>query len=265
MAETMGLDKLLGGVSVESVKAGVYDMAYWIIWGIVALAIIVFAYLKYQDKKIYIYPVRIFRQRANGLVKEQNVWGGYVKKNNITTFSLKMTAWKKRKLDKLPLSELMDEENRVYYWQVSPDAPLIQVEKKFIVEQILVPDEKFVEPTKDERDSLFKKYLVNISEEEEYKDLTKEQKESLALQFVEDEISARRNKLIDITKPTYSPVPTDTKQMAMAEINNYRATLGVDTNKQMAYFITGVIALVILGTIIFYIAVNQGDIPILTK
>jgi hypothetical protein len=265
MAEVIGMDKLLGGMSVASVKAGVYDMAYWIIWGVVALAVIVFAYLKWQDKKIYVYPVRIFRQRANGLVKEQNVWGGYVKKNNVTTFSLKMTAWKKRKLDKLPLSNLMDEENRVYYWQVSPDAPLIQVEKKFVIDQILVPDEKFIEPTKDERGALYNTYLVNINKTEDYKDFSEKEKQDLALEFVEEEIDARRNKLIDVTKPTYSPVPTDTKQMAMAEINNYRTTLGVDANKQMAYFITGVIALVILGTIIFYIAVNQGDIPILTK
>lgn len=264
MAE-VGIDKLIGNVSVASVKAGIYDMAYWIIWGVIGLVVLVFAYLKYQDKKIFIYPVRIFRQRANGLVKELNVWGGYIKKGSMTNFTLKMSTFKKKVMDKLPLSELMDEDNRVYYWQVSPDAPLIQVKKEFVIEQILVPDEKFIEPTKDDRENLFKTYLVSISKEEEYKDLTKEQKEGLALQFVEDEISARRNKLIDITKPTYSPVPTDTKQMAMAEISNYRATLGVDVNKQMAYFITGVIALVILGTIIFYIAVNQGDIPILTK
>jgi len=51
----------------------------------------------------------------------------------------------------------------------------------------------------------------------------------------------------------------------MADINNYRNTLGVDVNKQFAYFVTGIIALVIIAVVLFYIAANGGDIPIITE
>lgn len=261
----VGLDKVLGGFSLDSIRAGAYGMAEYVIWGVVLLAVAVFGYLKYQDKKIFIYPNRIFRQRANGQVKELNCMGGYVKKGNITTYVLKIGKFKKKVVDKLPLSEYMDDDNRVYFWQVSPDAPLIQVKKDFVIDQILIPNDKFIEPTKDEKDSLYKNYLKAITEDEKYKDFSEEEKKSLAESFALEEIESRRKQMVDITKPTYSPVPTDLKQQAMAEINNYKVMLGVDANKQMVYFVTGVIALVILGVIVFYIAVNKGDLPILTK
>jgi hypothetical protein len=41
--------------------------------------------------------------------------------------------------------------------------------------------------------------------------------------------------------------------------------MGVDVNKQFAYFVMGIIGLVVVGVIVFYIAVNKGDLPILTK
>lgn len=264
MAE-VGLDSVFGNLSLDSIRSSAYGIAEYVIWGVILLALGIFGWTKWQDKKIYIYPTRIFRQRANGQVKELNQMGGYVKKGNITNYVIKMGRFKKKIMNKLPLSEYMDEDNRVYYWQVSPDAPLIQVKKDFVIDKILVPNDKFTEPTKEESESLFKKYLEAIDKEEEYKNLSKEEKNALASDFVKEEIEARKSELIDITKPTYSPVPTDLKQQAMAEINNYKLTLGVDTNKQMIYFVTGVIALVILGIVIFYIAVNKGDLPILTK
>ena len=47
------------------------------------------------------------------------------------------------------------------------------------------------------------------------------------------------------------------------EITLAKQVLGVDVNKQFLYFIGGVIALVILGIVIFYIATNEGRLPLL--
>jgi hypothetical protein len=176
-----------------------------------------------------------------------------------------MGRFKKKPTDKLPLSEYMDEENRVYYWQVSPESPLIQVKRDFKIEQILVPNDKFIEPTKEEVEIAVNNTLINLKLKNEYKELTDEEKIILAKNLVEEYIEQQKQTPIDITKPTYTPVPTDLKQQALSDINNYKNTLGVDVNKQFAYFIIGVIAIVILGIIVFYIAVNKGDLPILTK
>lgn len=264
MAE-VGLDKVLGGFSLSGLQSSVYGIAEYVIWGVLILGVVIFAWLKWQDKKVFIYPVRIFKQRANGLVKEQNVWGGYKKVGNISTFVLKMSAWGKKPMEKLPNSEYMDEENRIYYWQVSPDSPLIQVSRQFIIERVLVPNDNFINPTPERREEIIKKWTLDLLGEEEFKDKSEEIRQARAIELYEMQVEEEKNKFVDVTKPTYSPVPTDLKQQAMAEINNYRATLGVDTNKQIMYFTIGVIALVVLAIILFYIASNKGDIPILTK
>lgn len=260
-----GLDTITKMFSAEALKSGAMDIAQYIIWGSLILGVALFSWLKWQDKKMFTYPVRIFRQRRNGQVKEQNTFGGYKKVNKVSKFIIKVTKTKKKEMDKLPLSEWMDEDNRVYYWQVSPDAPLIQVKRDFIIESVLAPKENFVPLSKEEKDLAVAKILAELKQDEELvkldEDVLKAKAEELHLQEVEIE----KNRLIDVTKATYSPVPTDLKQQAMSEINEYRNTLGVDVNKQFTIFTIGVIALSILGLIIFYIAVNQGDIPILTK
>lgn len=259
-------DPLAGlGLSFKGLQSGAMDIAYYVIWGIIILAVGFYIYKKYQDKKIYIYPVRINRQRNNGQVKEFNTVGGYIKKGNTTFFSVKMSRFNKKLLDKLPLSEFMDEDNRVYYWQVSPEAPLIQVKRDFAIEEVLVPNDKYVEPTQEEVDNAMALAFETVNKDEKYKDYSQDDKIKLARAYVEEEMKAMRNKLIDISHTIYKPVPTDLKQQVMLDIKNYQNTLGVDVNKQFAYFVIGVIALVIIGVVVFYIAVNKGDIPILTK
>lgn len=264
MAE-VGLDKVLGGFSLSGIQSSVYGIAEYVIWGVLILGVVIFGWLKWQDKKVFIYPVRIFRQRANGMVKEQNVMGGYKKVGKMTTFVLKMKAFKKKNMEKLPNSEFMDEDNRIYYWQVSPDSPLIQVNRSFIIEKVLVPNENFINPSEERKEEIIKKWTIDLLNEEEYKDKSEEIRRARAMDLFEEKVEEEKNRLIDITKPTYSPVPTDLKQQAMAEMSNYRATLGVDTNKQIMYFTIGVISLVVLAIVLFYIASNKGDIPIITK
>jgi len=176
-----------------------------------------------------------------------------------------MEKFKKKDLDSLPDSSMMDEDNRVYYWQISPDSPLVQVKRSFQVEQILVPNEDFKEPSKEYREQTIESWKLELKKEEQFKDSSDDELELEATKLFDENTESERSKLIDITKPTYNPIPTDLKQQAMADINNYRNTLGVDINKQFAYFVTGVIALVVISIVLFYIASNKGDIPILTE
>lgn len=267
MADTglAGLDKLTGGLSVAGVKGFFSDMGMYFVWGILIIGGLFFAWLKYQDKKIYIYPVRIFRQRHHGMVKELNTFGGYVTKGGVTQFMIKTGKFKKKPASKLPSAELMDEDNRVYYMQISPDSPLVQVQRDFFIETVLVPNEKFTEPTEQLKSEIINKFLMDMQQHPDYVSLSSDEQKAKAIELAEQYIEDERNIKIDITKPTYTPVPSDLKQQAIMDINNYKNTLGVDVNKQFAYFIAGVIALVIIGVVIFYIAVNKGDIPILTK
>jgi hypothetical protein len=255
----------LATFGMENLRGEAMDIAVYVIWGVVAIAVIYFLWIKYQNKKIYIYPVRIHRQRNNGMVKEINTFGGYIKKGQITKFVIKMGKFKKKDLDSLPDSSMMDEDNRVYYWQISPESPLVQSKRSFIIEQVLVPNENFIEPTKELKDETINRWAIDLLEDENFKDKTEEDRKIEATRLFQQSTEIERTKLIDITNPTYSPVPTDLKQQAMSDINNYRNTLGVDVNKQFAYFVTGIIALVIIAVVLFYIAANEGDIPIITE
>ena len=257
--------EILDSLGLSNLRGGMMDIAVWVIWGILGIAVIYFLWMKYQDKKIFIYPVRIHRQRNNGIVKEKNTMGGYIKKGQITKFVIKITKFKKKNLNSLPDSSMMDEDNRVYYWQISPDSPLVQVKRSFQVEQILVPNEDFKEPSKEYREQTIESWKLELKKEEQFKDSSDDELELEATKLFDENTESERSKLIDITKPTYNPIPTDLKQQAMADINNYRNTLGVDINKQFAYFVTGVIALVVISIVLFYIASNKGDIPILTE
>ena len=261
------IDDPLGslGISVGGIKGSIYDMAYYIIWGVCILAVVVFSWIQYQSKKIYIYNVRIFRRRANGLVKEMNTKGGYIVKNGQTFFVIKMGRFKKKELTRLPDSNLMDEEDKIYFYQLSPDAPLVQCKRNFTIESILVPNEKYVEPSLQDKELIVQRYVAQIAIEEEFKDKSEDEIKLEAIHRLEDEIEDEKLKQVDVTNVYYTPVPADQKLQAYLDIKKLSQTLGVDVNKQFAYFVIGVIALVILGVIIFYIAVNKGDIPILTK
>jgi hypothetical protein len=253
------------GISGAGIKAGVYDMAYYVIWGLVIIGILAYAWFAYQNKKIYVYNVRIFRRRENGLVKELNVKGGYIVKAGQTTFSIKMSRFKKKELPRLPDSSLMDEEDRIYYYQLSPDAPLVQCKRNFQIETVEVINEKYIEPSQQDKEIILQRYLSELKIDETTKALPEEELKLLAIQRLESEIIEDKTRTIDITTACYTPVPTDQKLQAYLDIKKFSDTLGVDVNKQFAYFVIGIIALVVVGVIVFYIAVNKGDLPILTK
>lgn len=259
------INSLFGGLNFGSIQSGLYDVAYYVIWGVVLLALAGFAWFYYQNKKIFIYEARIFRRRQNGTVKELNKKAGYINKKNMLYFVIKMSRWKTKTLERIPDSGLMDEEDRLYFYQLSPESPLIQCKRSFNIEPIEVVNEDYVEPTTDEMDKLIAKKIMELKLYEEYKEKTEDELYLMAVEEVNSELDMERSKTIDITNVYYTPIPTDQKRQALNDIQRFRETLGVDVNKQFLYFVIGVIALVILGAVIFYVAVNKGDIPVVTN
>jgi len=259
------IDDPLASLGFTNIQGQLYNIAYYVIWGICLLGISVFGWFKYQNKKIYIYPVRIFRRRSNGLVKEINTFGGYLVKNGVTLFSIKMGRIKKKELSRLPDSNLMDEDDRIYFYQLSPESPLVQCKREFKIEQIFLKNDTYVEPSTQEKENILSRYIMELKLVEENKDLSDEQLKMKSLERLESEIEESKMKVENVTSVFYTPVPTDQKLQAYYDIRKLTSTLGVDVNKQFAYFVIGVIAIVVIGAVIFYIAVNKGDIPIITK
>jgi hypothetical protein len=155
--------------------------------------------------------------------------------------------------------------DRLYFYQLSPDTPLIQCRRDFQIEQVLVPNERYIEPSASEKENLIARYFTESKLDEENKGKTDDELKLLALQRLESSIEDEREKMVDVTKACYTPIPADQKLQAYLDIKKFSQTLGVDVNKQFAYFVIGVVALVIVGVIVFYIAINKGDVPILTK
>jgi hypothetical protein len=253
------------GISLGGFQQSAKDVGIYVIWGVILLAVGIFIWMKYQDKKVYIYSVRIFKRRANGLIKEFNTTGGYIKKSEITTFVIKMGMMKKKELQRLPRSDLMDEEDRVYYYQLSPESPLVQCKRSFNIEQVMVKNEKYVELSNNEKENLITRYIEEFKQDDETKKLNKDELKLMAVQKLEEEMDIARNEEIDVTSIYYTPVPTDQKLQAYYDIRKLTQVMGVDVNKQFAYFVMGIIGLVVVGVIVFYIAINKGDVPILTK
>jgi len=245
ISELWGLN---GGLSGQ-----ISDVVTYVLWGILFLVVAGVIFKKYRDKKIFKYPVRILRKRQNGKTKEINTIGGYiVNKHKVTEFIIKTGKFKTKKMSFLPDADLMDEDDRVYYYQIDPET-YIQTYKTLNFKKIFVPNKKFIPPTEEEKEILIKLSL------EENKELSR------------DEAKEKVNKFIESSKGTYEeigyleyqPIRTDIRTSTINEIKAVTNTLGVDVNKQFAYFVAGVIALVALGAIVFYIATNKGHFPIL--
>jgi hypothetical protein len=77
--------------------------------------------MQIRQKMIFKYPVRIFKVRENGGVKELNCKGGYIgRKNSASFFQIKTgkLPWQKVNLNTTPSPSMMDQDNRVYYKQI---------------------------------------------------------------------------------------------------------------------------------------------------
>jgi len=122
----------LGGVYRELIS-GIANSIYWLMWIAPLIAVIITAIVIYRDKKLYAYPVRIFRIRENGKVIEKNCKGGYIsRKNSAPFFRIKLgwLPWQYKDLTTTPNPAYMDEQNRVYLKQIDVDS-YIQLRRYF--------------------------------------------------------------------------------------------------------------------------------------
>ena len=110
------LNSVYGGM-----LSGLASSIYILVWVIPLILIISFIVIHFRNKKIYVYPVRIFRTRENGKVIEKNFKGGYIKRRGSSPyFRIKLGKWWWQYTDLIttPNPEYMDEQNRVYLKQI---------------------------------------------------------------------------------------------------------------------------------------------------
>ena len=103
---------LFGGI-MSSLKIVLYSIPF--------IAVIAFFAMVFRNKSLYRHPVRIFRIRENGKVKENNFKGGYIgRKNSAPFFRIKKGFMPNQNIDltTTPKVEYMDEDDRVYYLQI---------------------------------------------------------------------------------------------------------------------------------------------------
>ncbi len=121
-----------GSVYGEMIS-GIVTIAYWLMWITPLIIAIITAIVIYRNKKIYAYPVRIFKVRENGKVIERNCKGGYITRRNSSPFfriKLGWLPWQYKDLTTTPNPAYMDEQNRVYLKQIDVDS-FIQIRRYF--------------------------------------------------------------------------------------------------------------------------------------
>jgi len=115
-----GVFKGVGAGIMGGIAGGLKALLYII--PILTLAIIFI--IHFRNRSIYKYPVRVFRIRENGKVKESNYLGGYIgRKNSAPFFRIKRgrLPWQYIDLTTTPIVKYMDEEDRIYYLQIDVD------------------------------------------------------------------------------------------------------------------------------------------------
>lgn len=119
--------------SVTGILLGVIRYAWYIALVIPIILVVIIIATSVRNKVIYKHPVRIFKTRENGKVKEVNCKGGYIgRKNSAPFFRIKTGKWWWQYVDliKTPNPALMDEEDRVYYRQIDVDS-FLQMRRDF--------------------------------------------------------------------------------------------------------------------------------------
>jgi len=108
---------------------------WWVLWVLLIGLIGYLVISVIRNKVIFVYPIRIFRTREMGGVKEKNGKGGYIKRGGISFFRIKLGIWPWMKVDlnTTPNPKYMDQDNRVYYKQIDLKT-YIQLKRTFGVD-----------------------------------------------------------------------------------------------------------------------------------
>lgn len=128
---------------MADILSGAYNWIFgfnfwWLIWILLIGAVLFLIISAIRNKKLYIYPVRIFQTRESGSVKEKNCRGGYIgRKNSASFFQIKTgkMPWQKLNLNTTPNPMYMDQDNRVYYKQIDLGT-YVQLKRDFSREAI---------------------------------------------------------------------------------------------------------------------------------
>jgi hypothetical protein len=110
---------------------------WWVIFILIIGGIIFLTISSIRKKIVFIYPVRIYKTRESGGVKETNWKGGYIgRKNSASYFQIKgRFPWQKINLNTTPNPKYMDQDNRVYYKQIDLGT-YVQLKRTFDKEAI---------------------------------------------------------------------------------------------------------------------------------
>jgi len=114
--------------------SGIVNGLYSLLYILPIVIVIIIFIVTIRDKKIYRNPVRIFRVRENGKVKEGNYKGGYIgRKNSAPFFRIKTGRWWWQYIDLIttPNPKYFDEQDRVYYKQIEVNT-FIQMKRVFL-------------------------------------------------------------------------------------------------------------------------------------
>lgn len=120
--------------ALDEVLQGFLGFNWWIaFWVLLGVGLVTVVIMQIRKKIIFIYPVRIYKSRENGGVKEVNGIGGYVgRKNSASFFQIKVgrNPFKKINLNTTPNPKYMDQDNRVYYKQIDLGT-YVQLKREF--------------------------------------------------------------------------------------------------------------------------------------
>lgn len=228
---------------------GALNSSFWVI----IIALFAFAggalgYRKVRDKEIFKYPVRIFRRRENKQPKEINCVGGYIKgSDGIQLFRIKLHKWKwwqRVDLQKIPDAQFMDEENRVYYYQLDP-THFIQAKRKFNEIPIDSIRVKFIKP------------YLNYKIGDELEVTVESAVPYLERGYVEKISEPIKNFGLDAY---YEPIPTDTKRVVVMGLSNAREALKLDLFKLQAMTIGAIVIIAITFIVAYYLLNARGAV-----
>ncbi len=124
---------------ISGIFGGVMSSLKYVLYALPFIILIVSVIVHYKNKQVYKYKVRVFKERENGKVKENNWVGGYIGRvNSAPFFRIRTGWWWWQYLDfiETPKIKYMDEDDRVYYKQIDINT-FIQLKRAFINNKIM--------------------------------------------------------------------------------------------------------------------------------
>lgn len=117
--------------SFKEIGSSIFSGLYYALYLLPVAIFVIWVSVVFRNKKLYHYPVRIFKVRENGKVIEFNTKGGYIgRKNSAPFFRIKLGWFKSVDLTTTPRPEYIDEQDRVYYRQIDVDS-YVQLRREF--------------------------------------------------------------------------------------------------------------------------------------